>query len=376
MIADTCCTTGVSYSLDSLFLNMDELTIIGKSNSLLEWEAKGVNLGTIDRHVQFYIGDWLLEGWDSGYIKRGVYDRASELTGIEKETLYKYVEISNIINSRIRILELSWSHHREVAKLKAEDQEYFLNKAVENHWSVSALRDAIKQKEIEDAENERDEEKKSKAPTIYTESCDKFLKRFEPKSIDLLFTDPPYSTDLDSLPDFLDTWLLDAIDKIKDTGRAFICIGAYPVELYTYLGYLLQTDWIVDNPLIWTYRNTLGVTPNMKYNLNYQVILHLYKDSSNPLDNRITNEMFSIQDINAPDGRIGDRFHKWQKPSKLAERLILHTTKPGDKIIDPFACTGTFLLASTEYGRRAYGCDIDTEAIKIAVERGCRNETV
>jgi len=352
------------------------MDIIKKSESLIEWEAKGVNLGTIDRHVQFYIGDWLLEGWDNGYIKRGVYDRASELTGIEKQILKDYAWVCKTLKSSFRKDELPYTHHKEVAKLGAKEQEYFLSEAVENHWSVSALRDAIKQKEVEDAENERDEEKKAKAPIIYTESCDKFLARIESKSVDLLFTDPPYSTDLDNLPDFLDTWLLDAIDKIRDTGRAFICIGAYPDELYTYLGYLLQTDWIVDNPLIWTYRNTLGVTPNMKYNLNYQVILHLYKDSSKQLDNRITNEMFSVQDINAPDGRIGDRYHKWQKPYKLAERLILHTTKPGDKIIDPFACTGTFLLAATEYGRRAYGCDIDNDAIKIAIERGCRNETI
>ena len=238
---------------------------------------------------------------------------------------------------------------------------------------MSALREAIKRKEIEEVESEREEERKAKAPLIYNEDCTVFLNRFKEKTIDLLITDPPYSTDIDDLPSFLDTWLLDSISKVKDTGRIFICIGAYPIELYTYLGYLLQTDWIIDNPLIWTYRNTLGRTPDMKYNLNYQVILHLYKKTSHKLDNRITNEMWSVQDINAPDGRIGDRYHTWQKPDKLAERLIQHTTKPGDKIIDPFACTGTFLLKASESNRLASGCDNDDKAIKIAVERGCKN---
>jgi 16S rRNA G966 N2-methylase RsmD len=348
-----------------------ELALYEDSPTREHWESCLVNLGTIERHVQFFIGDKILEGEGKGYITRGVYDRVAELTGIEKKTLEQYVWTCKSISSRRRE-ELTYSFHQEVAKLTPEEQEYFLNEAVKNHWSVSRLREAIKEKEIDAAQAERDAEKQAKAPIIYNQDCSDFLTRFESKSVDLLITDPPYSTDIDDLPTFLDTWLYDAIDKVKDTGRAFICIGAYPVELYTYLGYLLETDWIVDNPLIWTYRNTLGQTPKMKYNLNYQVILHLYKETSRPLDNRITNEMFSVQDINAPDGRLGDRYHTWQKPDKLAERLITHTTKPGDRVIDPFACTGTFLLAASEYSRLAWGCDIDESAIEIAKNRGCK----
>ena len=77
------------------------------------------------------------------------------------------------------------------------------------------------------------------------------------------------------------------------------------------------------------------------------------------------------RDINAPDGRFGDRFYKWQKPDLLAERLINHTTKEGDTIIDPFAGCGTFILKASEFNRTAYGCDIDIEAINIAKKRGC-----
>ena len=206
---------------------------------------------------------------------------------------------------------------------------------------------------------------------IYNENCVEFLDRFTDGSVDLLLTDPPYSTDIINVKEFIDTWLLKSLNKVKETGRAFICIGAYPIETYTYLKVLLNTDWIVDNPLVWTYRNTLGVTPRMKYNLNYQFVLHLYKETSKPLDNRITNEMFSVQDINAPDGRVGDRFHTWQKPDELAKRLINHTTKEKDIIIDPFACTGTFILNGADLGRETYGCDIDKNALKIAYERGC-----
>ena len=145
-----------------------------------------------------------------------------------------------------------------------------------------------------------------------------------------MITDPPYSTDIADIDGFARSWVELALSKVKTSGRAFICIGAYPKELNAYLSILLNQDaFIVDNPLIWAYKNTLGVTPKMKYNLNYQVILHLYSQQSAPLDTSITTEMWSVQEINAPDGRQGDRYHTWQKPDKLAMQLIRALHKGG-----------------------------------------------
>ena len=280
-------------------------------------------------------------------------------------------------NTREKIAnELGWSTGKvaiaDVVFKKATPE--IEEKVLTNEITINQAYREIKKEEkvnlIKTTKEERQDVNKNQA-IIYNESCVDFLDRFSDSSVDLLLTDPPYSTDIINIKDFIDTWLLKSLNKVKETGRAFICIGAYPIETYTYLQTLLNTDWTVDNPLVWTYRNTLGVTPKMKYNLNYQFVLHLYKKTSKPLDNRITNEMFSVQDINAPDGRVGDRFHTWQKPDELAKRLINHTTKEKDIIIDPFACTGTFILNGADLGRKTYGCDIDENALKIAYERGC-----
>ena len=214
-------------------------------------------------------------------------------------------------------------------------------------------------------------------PVIYLQDCKNFLNAIENNSIDLLITDPPYSTDVDDIVSFAESWVNLALSKVKKDGRAFICIGAYPKELNAYLNILLKQDkFIIDNPLIWTYRNTLGITPKMKYNLNYQIILHLYSEKSKELDTSITNEMFSVQDINAPDGRLANRYHTWQKPDELANRLIRHTTNENDKIIDCFACTGTFLIAASKLNRFSTGCDNNIENIRIAEQRGCKYENL
>jgi DNA modification methylase len=211
------------------------------------------------------------------------------------------------------------------------------------------------------------------APEVSLIDCNDFLKTFDDDSIDLLFTDPPYSTDVPNIAEFTESWLSLAIQKTKKTGRMLIFSGSYPKETQAFLNVLMAQDkFIVDNPLIWTYKNTLGVTPKMKYNLNYQMIWHLYSDNSPELDISVTNEMFSVMEENAPDGRQGGRLHMWQKPIDLAFKLVRQTTKEDDLVVDPFTCTGTFIIAANTLGRIGKGCDIDQENLNIAISRGCQ----
>lgn len=189
------------------------------------------------------------------------------------------------------------------------------------------------------------------------------------KPCDLLLTDPPYATDVDDIGGFASRWLPAALDKVKPTGRAYVCVGAYPQELHAYCSVRMP-----DQILVWTYRNTMGPATKERYKLNWQAILYYVGKDAPPLNCDSLNELFSVQDINAPDGRQGDRFHEWQKPLELAERIIRHATKPGDLVLDPFCCTGSFLLAASSLGRLARGCDISKKNLGIAIDRGCKRE--
>jgi len=203
-------------------------------------------------------------------------------------------------------------------------------------------------------------------PLVFHKDVTEFLKGVEDKSVDLLITDPPYSTDVEDINAFAAMWLPTALKKVKNTGFAFVCIGGYPVELLAYLSVAMP-----EQVLIWEYKNTLGNNPKDRYKLNYQAILFYRMEDAGALKIDITNEQWAVHSINAPDGRQGDRYHMWQKPIELAERLIRHTTNVGDKIIDPFCCTGTFLLAAAKMNRIAKGGDNSIENLKIAEQRGC-----
>lgn len=192
---------------------------------------------------------------------------------------------------------------------------------------------------------------------------------FNPGQVDLLLTDPPYSTDVDDISEFAPK-VIELLKYVKDTGRAYIFVGSYPKELTAYLNSPMPDHMQLSQILVWTYRNTLGPSPKNLYKNNWQAILYFIGINAPPLDCPVINELFSVQDINAPDGRLGDRYHSWQKPIEIAERFIRHSTKQGDIIYDPFSCTGTFLLAAAKNNRFSIGCEINKEMINIAISRG------
>lgn len=188
---------------------------------------------------------------------------------------------------------------------------------------------------------------------------------------DLLLTDPPYSTEIEEIERFAQSWLPTALAKVKDSGRAYVCIGAYPRELRAYLTVPIPAHLRLRQVLVWTYKNTLGPSPASTYKQNWQAILYFLGVNAPNLDCPLLSEQFAVQDINAPDGRFGDRYHPWQKPDELAERLIRHATRPGDLVYDVFSGTGTFLLAAQRLGRIGLGCDRSEEMLAIAEKRGC-----
>lgn len=192
----------------------------------------------------------------------------------------------------------------------------------------------------------------------------------EQPDCDLLLTDPPYATDVDDVRAFAAAWLPAALETVKPTGRAYVCIGAYPDELAAYLA-ADRAHMTLAQVLVWTYRNATNRQPTHDYILNWQAILYFRGPEAPPLDAPDTVEQFAVQDINAPDARRDERYHTWQKPDSLAERLIRHSTKPGDLILDPFNGTGTFILAAARLGRIGRGCDVSPEMLATAQERGC-----
>ena len=61
--------------------------------------------------------------------------------------------------------------------------------------------------------------------------------------------------------------------------------------------------------------------------------------------------------------------HPTQKPTKLAERAIVNSSKPGDNVLDPFAGSGSTLMACEEKKRACYSIELDPVFCSLIIER-------
>jgi DNA modification methylase len=204
-------------------------------------------------------------------------------------------------------------------------------------------------------------------PKIINADCLEVLKSIP--DIDLLLTDPPYFTDGD-----FTNHISQCLQKVKPTGQAYVFAGADPKEMQAYLN-LDSHHMDLVQVLVWNYNNTGQRQPNERYTSNFQVCFY-FRGKQAPLINKPADgkNQYACQTINAPDARIGDRYHKWQKPNQLIENLILNSSNVGDFIFDPFAGSGTTLVVAAKNDRVAIGCDIDKEAIELCIKRGCSDE--
>ena len=202
-------------------------------------------------------------------------------------------------------------------------------------------------------------------PVVTLASFEEWLPKQSP--CDLLLTDPPYSTDVPDIEKFSRRWLPMALAKVKPTGRAYVFVGHYPKELRAYLNIAPPEHMRLEDILSWTYLNTMGTAPIYGYKRNVQAILYYIGKDAPPLNCSLLTEHSSSHVIAMPVYK----YHTWEKPNYFGEIFTRHSTKSGDIVFDPFTGTGTFVLAASRLGRKAFGCDVDPKMLKIAQKRGC-----
>jgi hypothetical protein len=86
-------------------------------------------------------------------------------------------------------------------------------------------------------------------------------------------------------------------------------------------------------------------------------------------------QMKSVWEGIRPPEQWEKRFgkHPTQKPVALLERILLASTNEGDLVLDPFAGSGTTLLAALRLSRQAAGCELNAEFLALSLRRLCSN---
>lgn len=252
---------------------------------------------------------------------------------------------------------------------------------------------------------------------VLTGDCVERLAGLDAGSVDLVFADPPFNIGYDydvyddrrAKRDYLawaDKWLEAAVRVLAPTGSFFLAIGdefaaEHKVRLDE-LGLTLR-NWIV-----WHY--TFGVNCTKKFNRSHAHILYYVRD---PRPGGFT---FNADEVRVPSARMttyadrranpvgklpddtwvlrpqetDDHFqpesdtwylprvcgtfkertgHPCQMPEAVLERIIRVASNPHDKVLDPFAGSGTTLAVAKKLGRRYLGFDLSEDYVEAVRRR-------
>jgi len=216
------------------------------------------------------------------------------------------------------------------------------------------------------------------------------LKGEPPHTYDLIFVDPPYNISHEDWDQFDDTktykdftleWLRLVCPLLKPTGRLYICFS-YQL-LLDYLGAIRGVVEHIDelypltfgNIIIWHHLNTVGKPSDLRqFKPTYDVILYWYGSEAQPFtgfrDMDWGNELDTVWDFAIPQKQFKEgKFHKAQKPIALLERIVKLSTKQGDKVLDPFAGSGTTALACLTSARQFKVIEKNPEYVSIIKQR-------
>lgn len=105
------------------------------------WERAGLKFAQITDSTAWCLGDWLIYG-QSEFSDR--YKRAIEAANLDYQTLRNYAWVARRFSLARRRVSLSFQHHAEVAALRPEIQDQFLDLAEAGGWSRNELRRQVR----------------------------------------------------------------------------------------------------------------------------------------------------------------------------------------------------------------------------------------
>ena len=240
-------------------------------------------------------------------------------------------------------------------------------------------------------------------PEIRSGLVEQLLPALPAVSFDLVYLDPPYGLtegDWDRAPDW--TWLGAQVGRLlKPTGQVVlhgqgVMAARAAVGFEEALGYRFEIVWVKapdpDAPLHTSILH--GPAP-----LHAHELIHVFRRKDARVDS-LTYNAAAMHRRGTPHGpfvRTGN-VPQWgwkrspqegtdsgwrnpadvvfaaptrsgqlyaQKPLDLVRYLISLLTRPGDRVLDPYAGTGTTLIAAYGLGRRALGIEASPRSWKI-----------
>lgn len=210
------------------------------------------------------------------------------------------------------------------------------------------------------------------------------IKTIPDSSVDLIVTDPPYQIDSlqggnnrlgrsimsvsselgeKRLDKGIDESILDEFMRVMKKPNIYIWMNLK--QLYQYLDYFVGRHGLNWNLIVWNKANAMPLCGG-KYMNDCEYCAYFYKGIRQNTTYDTAKTVY-VTNINMEDKRLYG--HPTIKPLDIIRNLILNSSEPGDVVLDPFAGSGTTLVAAKELGRDYIGFEIDEGFHRIATDR-------
>lgn len=220
---------------------------------------------------------------------------------------------------------------------------------------------------------------------LYLANSIDVLSIYAEKSIDCLVTDPPYALgmfkegnttgnsrlaenaghmyddDPAEMLNMLDQVFMHAARCLKSDGHAYIFFHHTKYE-EMYLMIRKHFGTCEETPIVWI-KNTPGIgDPNRSWVYAYEPCLFVNRGRG-----LVKPQAFNyLKYDTVPPGK---KIHPTQKPDQLLRHIISASCVPGEVVLDPFAGSGSTLVAAAQVGCRFIGIEREEKFHRAATER-------
>lgn len=287
-------------------------------------------------------------------------EKAKENQGIRTDIYQKSEESFKPIDTLKEVAKVANVSHDTIAKVKvieAKADEGTKEKLSSGEVSINQVYQEIKKEEKKEAKEEERrilaEEGAKKAIDIDFRLGDfeEVFKDIVDGSIDCIITDPPYPYE------FIEVW-----SKLSRFAKRVLKPNGFCIA-YSGQMYLPEVMNRMNEHLdyYWTFavyhEGQTQIVNGINLMCRWKPVL-IFQNGKKKIEN--TFQDYFISEQREKNG------HDWQQSKSGVGYLIEMFTKPNDLILEPFAGSGTTIIAAREKGRRIIAAEIDEKTYNIA----------
>ena len=224
--------------------------------------------------------------------------------------------------------------------------------------------------------NEERSEVKIEINKIHNGDCMRLLKEIPSNSVDLVVTDPPYkvsqmygggvdSDNLTNVASILRTF--PEIARVLRPGRFFVCF--YDNRILPFLFEAIKGTDLIYKKSIYLYRRWGNAHRWMGWMQCTDPVCFFVKGHDKPFyENKIKSKI--KHDVYIKDKPETDNTgHPAQKPLEILQDIITWCSDEKGVVLDPYAGSGSVIVACKTLGRSFIGIEINKDYVQIAEER-------